>query len=76
MVQTVPQNLTESRRDADRFPVSGAETKNEWPYISTPQSAFMECTGTTLGTAFQFSRVLMYFLVPVYGGLTTFSCNS
>jgi len=67
MVQTVsgaPQPLTEwvpeppsveikrSRSDADRFPASGAETKNEWPYTSTPQSAFMAFTGTTFRNSF------------------------
>jgi len=72
MVQTVsaaPQTLTEwvpeapsleikrLRRDADRFPASGAETKNEWPYTSTPQSAFMACTGKTFRNSFSVNAI-------------------
>jgi hypothetical protein len=76
MVQTVsgdPQFLTEwvpeapsletkrLRQDADRFAASGAETKNEWPYTSTPQAAFIACTGTTFKTAFQLRQFSSVF---------------
>jgi len=72
MVQTVsgaPQPLTEwvpeapsleikrLRRDADLFAASGAETKNEWPYTSIPQAAFMACTGTTFRNSFSVTAI-------------------
>jgi hypothetical protein len=36
------------RHDTDHSPLSSAEVKNEWSYISTPLYTFMARRGTTL----------------------------
>jgi hypothetical protein len=45
-IQWVPGALSlgvkRSGREADHSPPSGAEVKNEWSYVSTPQYVFME----------------------------------
>jgi len=68
IVQTVsaaPQTLNEWVPEAPSLQIkrlrcdalSGAENRNEWPYTSTPQSAFMACTGKTFRNSFSVNAI-------------------